>query len=65
VRLDPSLTAEEVIASCRGKIAGYKVPKDIRFVEDAALPRSTTGKIKRHELEEKLRDDSAAASKVA
>jgi acyl-CoA synthetase (AMP-forming)/AMP-acid ligase II len=65
VRLDPSLTAEEAIASCRGKIAGYKVPKDIRFVEDAALPRSTTGKIKRHELEEKLRDDSAAASKVA
>ncbi len=65
VRLDPSLTAEEVIASCRGKIASYKVPKDIRFVEDAALPRSTTGKIKRHELEEKLRDDSAAASKVA
>jgi len=65
VRLDPSLTAEEVIASCRGKIASYKVPKDVRFVEDAALPRSTTGKIKRHELEEKLRDDGNAAGKVA
>ena len=55
VRLDPSLTADEVIASCRGKIAGYKIPRDVRFVEDAALPRSTTGKIKRHELEDKLR----------
>ena len=54
VRLDPTLTADEVIASCRGKIAGYKIPKDVRFVEDAALPRSATGKIKRHELEEKL-----------
>ena len=49
------LTADEVIASCRGKIAGYKIPRDVRFVEDAALPRSTTGKIKRHELEDKLR----------
>ncbi len=55
VRLDPTLTADEVIESCRGKIAGYKIPKDVRFVEDAALPRSATGKIKRHELEEKLR----------
>jgi acyl-CoA synthetase (AMP-forming)/AMP-acid ligase II len=55
VKLDPSLTADEVIASCRGKIAGYKIPKEVRFVEDAALPRSTTGKIKRHELEDKLR----------
>lgn len=55
VRLDPTLTAEDVIAQCRGKIAGYKVPREVRFVEDAALPRSTTGKIKRHELEHELK----------
>ena len=55
VRLDPSLTEADVIASCRGKIAGYKVPREVRFVEDAALPRSTTGKIKRHELEDLLK----------
>ncbi len=56
VRLDPSLTAEDVIESCRGRIAGYKIPREVHFVEDAALPRSATGKIKRHELEERLGD---------
>ena len=60
VRLDPTLTADEVIESCRGKIAGYKIPKDVRLVEDAALPRSATGKIKRHELEEKLSESGGA-----
>jgi acyl-CoA synthetase (AMP-forming)/AMP-acid ligase II len=55
VRIDPTLTAEDVIASCRGKIAGYKIPKEVHFVEDAALPRSATGKIKRHELEEQFK----------
>jgi acyl-CoA synthetase (AMP-forming)/AMP-acid ligase II len=61
VRLDPTLTADEVIASCRGKIAGYKIPREVRFVEDAALPRSTTGKIKRHELEDQLKDGGKVA----
>ncbi len=55
VRLDSTLTAQDVIESCRGKIAGYKIPREVHFVEDAALPRSTTGKIKRHELEHELK----------
>lgn len=58
---DASLTGDEVIAMCRGKIAGYKLPKRVRFVSDAELPRSTTGKIKRHELEDVLRADAGAA----
>ena len=37
------------------KIAGYKVPKDVIFVADEELPRSTSGKIKRHELEDRTR----------
>jgi len=45
------LTAEEVVRLCRGQIAGYKVPKDVKFVADADIPRSTSGKVKRHELE--------------
>ncbi len=48
------LTAEDVIALCRGKIAGYKVPKDVRFVADDDIPRSTSGKVKRHDLESRL-----------
>jgi acyl-coenzyme A synthetase/AMP-(fatty) acid ligase len=48
----------------RRELAGYKQPKDIRFVAFAELPRSTTGKIQRHEVEAWLRreDDGAEAS---
>lgn len=51
VRRDPTLTEEQVITLCRGAIAGYKIPKVVRFVEPADIPRSETGKVKRHELE--------------
>jgi acyl-CoA synthetase (AMP-forming)/AMP-acid ligase II len=57
-RRDPRLTAEEVIAACRGRIANYKLPKDVRFLAEAELPRSTTGKIKRHELEARLKGET-------
>jgi fatty-acyl-CoA synthase len=59
---DQQLTAAEVVAMCRGRIAGYKVPKDVRFVADADLPRSTSGKVKRHELEQLLIQERAPAS---
>ncbi len=52
---DPRLTEDDVIAACRGRIANYKLPKEVRFVTEADLPRSTTGKIKRYELEAVLR----------
>lgn len=54
VRRDQQLTAADVVAMCRSQIAGYKVPKDVIFVSDEELPRSTSGKIKRHELENRL-----------
>jgi acyl-CoA synthetase (AMP-forming)/AMP-acid ligase II len=50
-RNDDGLTAEELHARCRAELAGYKQPKEIRFVACADLPRSTTGKIQRHEVE--------------
>jgi acyl-CoA synthetase (AMP-forming)/AMP-acid ligase II len=50
-RNDECLTADELYARCRRELAGYKQPKDIRFVAFAELPRSTTGKIQRHEVE--------------
>ncbi|MDT7950926.1 MAG: class I adenylate-forming enzyme family protein [Acetobacteraceae bacterium] len=55
VPLDATLTAAEVIAACEGRVARYKLPRDVVFVADADLPRSATGKIKRHELEQRLR----------
>lgn len=54
VRRDDTLQADALLALCREQIAGYKIPKEIRFVEDSELPRSTTGKIKRHDLEKIL-----------
>lgn len=39
-------------AHCRGQLAGYKVPRDIRVLE--ALPRNPTGKIMRKELKKLL-----------
>jgi acyl-CoA synthetase (AMP-forming)/AMP-acid ligase II len=44
------LGAEELIAFARSRIAGFKVPKSIDFVE--ALPRNPSGKILRRELRE-------------
>lgn len=51
---DASLTEAEVIGLCRGRIANYKLPRAVRFVQDADLPRSTSGKIRRHTLEQLL-----------
>ena len=44
------LTAEQVITHCRSGLAGYKVPKQIKFLEE--LPKSTVGKILRKDLRE-------------
>ena len=43
-------TPEEIIAHARQRIAGYKLPKSVDFVE--ALPRNPSGKILRRELRE-------------
>jgi fatty-acyl-CoA synthase len=59
-RNDESLIAAELYARCRRELAGYKQPKDIRFVPLSELPRSTTGKIQRHEVEAWLRRRDAA-----
>ncbi len=43
-----TLTADEVTAFCRERLAAYKVPKQIEFM--AELPKSAVGKILRREL---------------
>ncbi|MYW97374.1 long-chain fatty acid--CoA ligase [Amycolatopsis rubida] len=40
--------AEDLKQHCRGRIAGYKIPKRIRFVSE--LARSPTGKVLRREI---------------
>jgi acyl-CoA synthetase (AMP-forming)/AMP-acid ligase II len=53
-RRDPALEAAQVLALCRDKLAGYKRPREVRFIELGDFPRSTSGKIQRHELEARL-----------
>ncbi len=43
-----SLNEEEVINYCLGKLAKYKVPKSIEFVE--SIPKTPAGKVSREEL---------------
>lgn len=58
-RKDDALTRDQLLARCRQELAGYKQPKDVVFVALAELPRSTTGKIQRHEVEAWLRRQPA------
>ena len=46
-------TPEEIAAHCKGKIAGFKVPKNIIFIKDEEMPRSGAGKILHRMLREK------------
>ena len=40
----------DLIAHCRGMIAGYKIPKKVEFRD--AIPRTATGKIQKFKLRE-------------
>jgi long-chain acyl-CoA synthetase len=40
---------EELIAFCRGKIAGYKIPKSVSFSSEQ-LPKTGPGKIAKRRL---------------
>ncbi|WP_438801155.1 AMP-binding protein [Amycolatopsis magusensis] len=43
-----SLSAQQVVDHCAGKLAGYKVPHSVEFAE--SLPHSATGKLRRLRL---------------
>ncbi len=47
----PDLRPAEITEHLRGRLASYKLPREIRYVDEAEFPRSTTGKIQRHEVE--------------
>ncbi|WP_334127919.1 malonate--CoA ligase [Sneathiella sp.] len=53
-----TLTAAEVIATIKDKIANFKVPKAVYFVPE--LPRNTMGKVQKNQL----RDQAISAAKA-
>jgi fatty-acyl-CoA synthase len=58
VELKPgaTATAAELIAHCRGLLAGYKVPNEVHFEE---IPKTSTGKIQKFQLRERAKSASA------
>jgi fatty-acyl-CoA synthase len=48
--------AAELVAHCKGLLAGYKVPRDIRF---EPIPKTSTGKIQKFQLRERAKSASA------
>jgi acyl-CoA synthetase (AMP-forming)/AMP-acid ligase II len=55
-RADETLRDVEVDTLCRDALAGYKRPKAVHFIRFEDFPRSTTGKILRHEMERLYKD---------
>jgi O-succinylbenzoate-CoA ligase len=48
VKKDPNLSESDVLAQCDGKLARYKMPVAVRFVD--AIPRNPSGKALKREL---------------
>lgn len=44
------VTAEEILALCKDKLARFKVPKHVLFLEAAELPTTPTGKVQKFRL---------------
>ncbi len=51
-------TKDEIVDFCKDKIATFKKPKEVIFVDDSMIPRTTTGKIVHRHLRAKLHDKS-------
>ena len=47
-------TEAELLGWCRDRIAGYKRPRGVTFLEDHEMPRTATGKILHRVLRERL-----------
>ena len=58
VELKPGaeVAAADLVAHCKGLLAGYKVPRVIRFEE---IPKTSTGKIQKFQLRERAKSNSA------
>ena len=49
---DFQLAEDEVIATLKTQLAGFKVPRQISFVDE--LPRNTMGKVQKNKIKEAL-----------
>ena len=56
LKSDAKVTVAELVAHCKSLLAGYKVPREIRF---EAIPKTSTGKIQKFQLRERAQSASA------
>jgi len=64
IRVTEPTTEEEIREFCRGKIAHFKIPQYIRFVE--AFPMTVTGKIQKFRIREvEIQERGLAAAETA
>ena len=52
VKNDQSLEEDDILVHCEGKLARFKLPKGVAFVE--TIPRNANGKVLKRELREKF-----------
>jgi acyl-CoA synthetase (AMP-forming)/AMP-acid ligase II len=45
---DREIDTNELIAFCKGQLAGFKVPRTVQYLD--ALPRNALGKVQKHLL---------------
>lgn len=64
IRLKPNvkLTQDEVIEFCRGKIAYFKVPKYVKFVD--GFPINANGKIQKMKMLEQMKKEMEGDAKL-
>jgi fatty-acyl-CoA synthase len=57
VQVEPGckLTERDVIDHCRGRVASFKTPRHIAFVDE--FPMTSTGKIQKVKLRERARSE--------
>ena len=53
--LGTTLEPDEVIAFCKGKVASFKVPRHVLFLDE--FPMTASGKIRKVELRERAREE--------
>ena len=49
-RTGSAITEDDVIALCKAKLARFKVPKQVIFLEQDELPKTPTGKVQKYRL---------------
>jgi acyl-CoA synthetase (AMP-forming)/AMP-acid ligase II len=52
LRQGATASEQEIIAVCRDRLAGFKKPKSVRFVDE--IPKNVSGKILKRELRDRF-----------